>query len=163
MSRRRDQGQSAVVMRLGGWTFSLVGAALLCLGLFRGYFSLRLLVFGTRTTGTVAAYKIDSATHPVFRFVDRTGRERTETSRSAWGSSGTGHQGHWHAEGERVPILYEQAGVDTVMEDSFRELWLLPLLVGGVFGLGFTLAGQLLFRIDRLDRERATRRHAERH
>lgn len=71
---------------------------------------------------------------PKVQFTTKGGGEETFTSSTS--SSPPSHR-----EGDVVTVMYDPAHPEDARIDSFMDLWFGPLLVGGVFGVIFTLIG----------------------
>ena len=111
----------------------IMGVVFLVAGLCMFAKAYDFVAHATKTTGKVVAIDhgdADGATtlHPVFMFTDAAGVEHK--CRSPYGSST-----YSFVPGEQVTVLYDPAVPTHAEIDSFRSIWLFPLLFmgGGVF------------------------------
>src|SRR5687767_13322061 len=122
-----------------GVVFLLVGVGALVGGAYWGLRTKTFLASAERADGRVielvARRGDDGTTYaPKVRFTTKDGAQETFTSSSSSNPPS-------HREGDAVTVLYEPERPSNAKIDSFMDLWFGPLMVGGVFGIIFTLVG----------------------
>ena len=118
-----------------GWVFVVVGGAIAVGGLIWGINTASFVKRAAKTSGTVieiergTSSKRGSTYRPVFTFADASGA--THTHRSSMGAPR-----NFFAPDEKVTVVYDAADPDNAKIDSYQQIWLGPLVLGG-FGILF--------------------------
>ncbi|MFE7316062.1 DUF3592 domain-containing protein [Streptomyces sp. NPDC057555] len=122
-----------------------LGALLLAVGLITAGVSISYLTNAERARGTVTGLEwsgggsigrrgsSSGSAHPVVEFTTADGTSRT--FRGSAGSSPPAYE-----VGERVEVLYRADSPGDARINGFIQMWVLPLVMGGI-GLGFTGIG----------------------
>jgi hypothetical protein len=142
---QQQRGTPAPIV--AAWIAWLTGALLLWVAAVNASRSLRLLNAGQRTLATIVDFQRGAdadSVYPLFRFTDANGVERTVVSPVTMATLGMRY-----STGERVTLLFDPRHPDRVQEDSFRSLWVVPLMTG-VMGAAGLAAGTLVWRMRRM-------------
>jgi hypothetical protein len=126
------------------WIAWLTGAVLLWVSTVNASRSARLISSGKRTLATIVDFQrggdADSV-YPVFRFTDASGVERTVVSPVSMATRGMSY-----STGDHATILFDPRYPERVQEDSFRSLWVVPMMTG-VMAIAALGAGTLVWRM----------------
>ena|SRR5438105_1815521 len=115
-------------------TFSAVGMFLVFCAVVTTFQSLRLILSGFLSQGTVVGYEFEEDCYlPIVEFIDRSGAPRRFTS-----SSGSGKKPY--PEGRCVMILYDPTKPEDAAIRAFWTLWLYPLVLSA-FAVLFLVTG----------------------
>lgn len=143
--------KTLVILKYG---FAILGAALLAAGVLWAQMVRSFVADAARAQGTVvelaASHSSGSTTwRPVVRFFSADGREVHFTSSRSSNPPG-------YKRGEKVEVLYAIADPNDAKINSILDLWLGPLILGGV-GAGFLGIGGGMLLFDRSRAQLAAR------
>jgi hypothetical protein len=131
------------------WLAGVLGVVLLVVSAMSAVRSARLVIWGSRAVATIVDIQSGGepkSVYPVFRFTDANGVERTAVSRVSVAAREADH-----GIGTRVPILFDPAHPDYAQQNSFRKLWVVPLVTGAM-GLGWLAAAAIVWKMRRVAR-----------
>ena len=139
--RSSNAAPSRLSSVFGGALFLLFGVGALVGGIVWGVNTKRFVDGASRASGTVIELQRRQSSsddspsyYPVVRFTDAGGKDVTFTS-------STGSNPPSKREGDKVDVLYDPRNPEKAELNSFFALWFGPLMVAGLFGTLFPLAG----------------------